>query len=201
MRYAWTDWGDDPSYNAAFNGYFFPAFDPLTSRALIQTVPSMNVKGIYTVSTSDPSSPWFPKMSRSLSPGTVVDNVQSVYNGLAIPGLRVQFDMEEKDPDRILAILTAWRIANPTVGTSWTMEAGQAGWMNDPTFRDAIIALKMRIVPQCYNGAMTQVWDTWAYLKPLVDGGYPTSILSPFYDAKHLPVGWDGFAFTVGRLP
>jgi len=89
----------------------------------------------------------------------------------------------------------------PNVNISWTMEAGQAGWMNDVAFRDAIISLRIRLVVQCYNGAMTEVWDTWAYLKTLYDGGYPASILTPFYDAAHLPHGWDGYAFTLGRLP
>jgi hypothetical protein len=134
------------------------------------------------------------------SPQQIAKAVADEYNRLAIPGLRVQFDMEEHDPDKVAEVLEAWRMIKPKVNTSWTMEAGQGGWMS-PAFVARITACRVRLVPQLYNGAMTEVWDALTYARDLTSRGFPDSIVSPFYDAKHLPRGWDGYAFTIGRLP
>ena len=200
MRYTWVDAGDDPDYAVGdrnlINGYYWPMFDAVTTRNNLNVCKGRQYAvGLYVVSN------WPQFNGRTID--DIVKLIVAEYNRFVgdIPNLKLQLDAEEKFPDRILSILTGIRLALPHVSLSWTMEAGQAGWMNEPTFRDAVQALKVRVVPQCYNGAMTEVWDTWAYLKTLVDGGWEPARLSPFYDAKHLPHGWDGFAFTVGRLP
>jgi hypothetical protein len=38
-------------------------------------------------------------------------------------------------------------------------------------------------------------------LRDLTKRGFPESSVSMFYDAAQLGVGWDGYAFTQGRLP
>ena len=72
--------------------------------------------------------------------------------------------------------------------------------MNDE-FVQTVLNCRVRLAPQLYNGQMTEVWDSLAYSRDLTKAGFPDSIISPFYDAMKLPVGWDGFAFTQGRLP
>lgn len=203
MKFAWTVAGDDPDYGKGdehgINGYYWPGFDALTTKVnLNDTVARGYVVGLYVVT----SWPQFSGRTNVDIAKLIVAEYKRLATGTnAVPGLRLQVDDERKNPNAILTVLQGIRAALPKTNLSWTMEAGQAGWMNDPDFMKAILALKLRIVPQCYNGAMTQVWDTWAYCKALLDGGWPASIISPFYDAAHLPVGWDGFAFTVGRLP
>ena len=59
-------------------------------------------------------------------------------------------------------------------------------------FVQGIISLKIRLCPQLYNGAMTEVWDSLAYTRDLTKRGFPDALVSPFYDAKHLPRGWMG---------
>jgi len=141
------------------------------------------------------------------TPKQIAAIVNAEYTRLFIPGLKVQFDMEEHDlrpevddPNKIASTLEEWRLFRPWTGTSWTMEANQGGWMS-PNFVKRILTCRVRLVPQCYNGAMTEVWDTLTYARDLTERGFPDSSISPFYDAAKLPVGWDGFAFTMGRLP
>jgi hypothetical protein len=131
---------------------------------------------------------------------------------------KVQLDNEIHDPDVILAMLRRWRQLRPNTDTSWTFESHQAGWMA-PDFVAEVVALKVRIVPQLYRGQMAhidlRVSDPAAFLRELqasiidsrdevrslVKAGFPDSLISPFFDAAFLPLGWDGFGFTQGRLP
>jgi hypothetical protein len=73
------------------------------------------------------------------------------------------------------------------------------GWMS-PTFVQAIVDLRVRVVPQFYLGDMQPVAQDVA-LKDLLVRGFPYALVSGFYDAAALPGRWDGFAFTMGRLP
>ena len=197
MRFCWADAGDDPDYAAGdrhgIDGYFWPLFDSLTTTVnLLDTQARGHVAGIYMATN-------WPQFAGK-TPTQTAAAVSAEYLRLAVPGLRVQFDIEEHDPDKIASTLEAWRSLRRGVGTSWTMEGGQGGWMT-PEFVQRILACKVRIVPQLYNGAMTEVWDSLAYARDLTSRGFPDAIISPFYDAAELPVGWDGYCFTAGRLP
>jgi hypothetical protein len=48
---------------------------------------------------------------------------------------------------------------------------------------------------------MTKTFDTLAMARDLTKRGFPDGLVTPFYDAARLPEYWDGFAFTMGRLP
>jgi hypothetical protein len=120
---------------------------------------------------------------------------------------KVQLDMEhvffENDvigSKFIVDALKRWRELHPFQDTSWTVEAMQGGWMSKE-FVAAVTSAKVRVVPQCYDGDMTQVWDTLAAARDLTKRGFLDAIITPFYDAAKLPEYWNGFAFTQGRLP
>lgn len=117
---------------------------------------------------------------------------------------KVQLDHEEHDPDQILRMLRRWRELRPTTDTSWTFEGWQAGWMSD-AFVKEVISHRVRLVPQLYTGDMREGYiiryDSLACVRELTKRGFPDTLISPHYDARALPYGWDGFCFTQGRLP
>jgi hypothetical protein len=197
MKNVWVDAGNDPDFNKGdqneINGYFLALFDSRTTKTQLENIKAKGYQvGVYMVTN------WPEFVGKT--PAQIAKLVSDEYKRLNVKSLRVQFDMEEKDPDKIASVLEEWRLLHPSVNTSWTMEAGQGGWMGQ-VFVARVLACRVRLVPQCYNGAMTQVWDTLTYSRDLTQRGFPDSLISPFYDAAHLPVGWDGFAFTQGRLP
>jgi hypothetical protein len=65
----------------------------------------------------------------------------------------------------------------------------------------AVLAARMRVVPQAYTGNMGHIAENAVYLD-LLARGFPESSISLFYDAALFPIQeFDGFAFTMGRLP
>jgi hypothetical protein len=196
MRYAWTDAGDDPDFNLGnrhgIDGYYFPMFDELTTRERLEDCKAHGYAiGLYIA--------WnWPQVVRE-NPASVAKIMSEEYKRCYVPGLRMQYNDESHEPDTILNVLKAWRGLRATVGTSWSMEGMQGGWMGK-SFAVALVGLKIRLAPQLYNGDMTQVWDSLAASRDLVKRGFPDNLVSPFYDAANLPHYWNGFAFTIGRL-
>lgn len=129
---------------------------------------------------------------------TMADKMHGLVAGVNA-ATKVQFNIELHDPELIADCLERWRALNPKTDTSWTMEGFQGGWMT-PEFVKRVLACKVRLVPQAYTGPMAAT-DTLAVARDLTKRGIPDSIISPFYDAAKLPLYWDGFAFTQGRLP
>ena len=204
MKSLWVDAGNDPDWakveSHQITHLFFALYDPRVTRSYLSDVAAKGYgTGVYVVSTSDSNSAWaeFGPAGKSFA-----DKVSAKVTPLIVSPSKpkVQLDMEEHDAVRVLEALEQFRMLHPKQDVSWTMEAGQGGWMT-PEFVDAVLKCKVRLVPQCYNGAMTEVWDALTFARDLTKRGFPDSIISPFYDAAHLPVGWDGFAFTMGRLP
>ncbi len=109
-------------------------------------------------------------------------------------------DIETKDVAFVLAFARRWRQLRPQRVTDWTLEGHQGGLFTEAQALELAAAFRF-VVPQCYNGAMTEVWDTYAMTRNLVGAGFAFAQLRPFYDAARLPVWWDGYAFTQGRLP
>ena len=70
----------------------------------------------------------------------------------------------------------------------------------DPAFVSRVLACRVRVVPQAFIGNMARV-ESDATLRDVIRRGFPENVVSVFYDAKQLGVNWDGFAFTMGRLP
>ncbi len=196
MRYVWTDAGDDPDFNVGnrhgIDGYYFPMFDDLTTRERLEDCKGRGYAvGLYIA--------WNWPQVKNSSPTEVASIMSEEYKRCYVAGLRMQYNDESHEPDKILTVLRAWRNLRSTVGTSWTMEGMQGGWMSK-AFAAAVMNLKIRLAPQLYNGAMTQVWDSLAAQRDLTKRGFADLLISPFYDAAKLPHYWNGFAFTMGRL-
>lgn len=195
MRFVWTDAGDDPDWATGerhgIDGYFMPMFDSLTTREFLrdQVKARGKVAGIYL------GNNWLP----GLSPSQVAAKVSAEYARVQVPDLRVQFNLEEHSPDRIAAILEEWRKLRPTVGTSWTLEPMQGGWM-DEAFVQRILATRVRLVPQTFTGDMRR-FESDIVLRDLSKRGFPVAGITCMYDAQQLGLGWDGYCFRMGRLP
>ena len=195
MRFVWTDAGDDPSWGVGdvhgINGYFAPLFDSITPAVLDETIARRHAYGVYL------GHNWFP----ALSAKQLAAKVSTEYKRLAArrPKLRVMLNLEEHDPPFVLGVLQAWRELHPYVSTSWSCEGMQGGWM-DQNFVSGVLACRVRIVPQCFSGNMTR-FESDVVLRDLTRRGFPENIVSPFYDAAALGLSWDGYAFTMGRLP
>lgn len=203
MKFVWTVAGDDPDFAIGdqyeINGYYMPMFDPLTTKSFLDNEIKArgHVAGTYMVTN-------WPQFTGK-TPAEIAYIVSTEYKRLQVAGLRVQFDAEEHDPTKIITIFEEWRKLHPTINTSWTFEPMQGGWMGNPCpaepsdFVKRILACRVRVVPQLYYGNMTPA-NEGHVVHDIARRGFPTSIISPFYDAAALPVWWDGFAFTMGRL-
>lgn len=211
MRFAWTVVGDDPDFaqgdKYGIDGYFYPMFDDLTTPKRLRDTAAYGggrAIGIYL------GHLWLPNQSPEQIAQAVADEHRRLTTkpGVPVKNLRVQVNFEEHDPDLVLARLRAIRALLPKVGLSWTMEGMQGGWMGPEVnattppsqFVQDILALKLRLVPQTFTGDMRRQ-ESAEVLRDLIVRGFPENIISPFYDAAQLGIGWDGYAFTMGRLP
>ena len=204
MRFVWTDAGDDPSWGVGdahgIDGYFAPLWDPLTPEVLEEAGERGHVQGAY--------------FGHNWRPGAsgveIAREVSAEYKRLAIPGLRIMFNLEEHAPEHIASCLEEWRRLRPKVNTSWSCEGMQGGWMGpvllpgqapEPgSFIARVLACRVRIVPQSFWGDMRPIAADQV-LRDLTRRGFPEHIVSLFYDASDLGDRWDGYAFTMGRLP
>lgn len=199
MRGVWADAGNDPVWEKIkANGIrwlYFPLSDPPADvrRRLLATRSLGYTGGVYAAWNwyGNPTGPEFAEI------------VHEAVTALGIQTTnewpKVMLDDERHEPATIVAELQRWRELRRYQDTAWTFESMQGGWM-DTAFVASVTATKVRLVPQCYQGDMVPV-DTLAAARDLTKRGFADSLVSPFYDAARLPIGWDGFAFTMGRLP
>lgn len=194
MRYLWTDAGNDPDFNRGdlhgINGFFQPMFDYRTTlNSLAEIRNRGHAVGIYY------GHNWLPGADAK----ELANQVNDEYLRLQIPDLKVQFNLEQHSRTFVSRVFEEWRRLQLYVDTSWTMEGMQGGWMT-PEFVSRILNARVRLVPQCFTGDMTRR-ESDVVLRDLTLRGFPESLVSPFYDAAQLGLGWSGFAFTAGRLP
>ncbi len=203
MRFIWTVAGDDPDYGNCrahgITGLFAPLFDGLTTNAYLRGFNAEGfIAGMYL------GHNWFP----ALGPVALADKVVAEYKRLtnasgegdpALAGVRLMLNLEQHDPEFILACVTRVRKQLPIVGLSWSPEGHQGGWMS-PEWVAAMVAQKVRAVPQCFVGNMARR-ESSAIVADLVLRGWPFTSVSPFLDAAQLGTDWEGYAFTEGRLP
>lgn len=195
MRFVWTDAGDDPSWEVGdrhlIEGYFAPLWDPLTPEVLDVAGERGHVQGVYF------GNNWRPGMA----PEAIAREVSAEYKRLAIPGLRVMFNLEEQDPDFVARCLEEWRRLRPKINTSWSPAGMQGGWMH-PEFVQRVLACRVRVVPQAFLDVphMNRV-ESDVILRDIIRRGFPEHVVTCFYDAAQLGVRWEGYAFTMGRLP
>jgi hypothetical protein len=108
-------------------------------------------------------------------------------------------DIEVHSPDYVRAFLTEWRELRPSRVTGWTLEPLQGGWM-DARFVQAVSKANVWIHPQSYYGNMSPV-DPDLVRADLVERGFRRELVSPVYNAAHIPTHWDGIAFRFDQLP
>jgi hypothetical protein len=119
-------------------------------------------------------------------------------------------DAEIHDPQWVLDWLRAWRKVRPTRATVWTMEPHQAGWMTATLTNpdgskvrlvDAVNAdPHLTLAPQMYGGDMSP-FSADAMVLDLLDHGVHRDHVSAFYDGARPAAYWDGYVFTLDRLP
>jgi hypothetical protein len=209
MKFLYIDAGNDPDWATLakhdIDGCFFDVRDPRLSAAYLGGVKLHKMAvGVYVVDS-------WPEIKNLTGPQCaewMEAKLLSLFQSFSFP--KVQFDLERHDPIWIAQCLTRWRELRPKQDTSWTFEGGQAGWMGPvvkppaqpSSFVQGITSLRVRLCPQLYSGSMAPPpWDSLAYTRELTAIGFPDALISPFYDAAHLPHGWSGFAFSMGRLP
>ena len=197
MRALWIDSGNDPDWvkiaNHGFTHLYFDLFDPRITRAYLDAVQAKGYgQGLYMVTN-------WPQFAGKTG-AEIAKIVSERITACAYTNTRMQFDIEEHDPDLVLAILREWRRLRPNHNTSWTMESFQGGWMSPAFVTEIVNVLRVRVVPQYYTGSMDRIAHDMG-LKNMLKAGFPMNMVTGFYDAADLPLsGWDGFAFTMGRL-
>jgi hypothetical protein len=199
MRFIWTDATDDPSWDIGdahgINGYFAPAFDPITPAVIDEAARRRHITGIYV------GHGWLSGDAAAYAK-QIADYIKPLR--AAHPDLRLQVNMEEHDSALILARLQAVRKLLPTIGLSWSLEGMQGGWISGG-LAAWIVQLKVRVVPEGFwgaGGAMQGIYDSQGLVLDLVARGIPAGSVSPMIDAKFSNIlrGWSGYAFTMGRL-
>lgn len=200
MRFLWVDENNDADYirgaREGFTGYFFSLQDPRVTKTYLEAQKWLTAHiGVYAAWNWPEFDPLTPEQQGDL----LAQKVKAI-SWLPTTGPKVQWNDERHEIDKCIRVLERFRQHQPKRDLSWTLE-GHKGGLFTPAHVQRLLALKVRIVPQLYNGPMTQVWDSLAIARDLTKRGIPDALISPFYDAKSLPYWWDGFAFTQGRLP
>jgi len=203
VRALWIDSGNDPDFvkieREDIDTLYFDMFDSRITYAYLQALVDRGFNvGVYMASN------WGQFLGKN---GTeiahiVADRVKAIVGKHRTNHFpKVQLDMEEHDPGKSIECLKAFRALKPFryQDLSWTMEGFQGGWMS-PQFVQDVISAHVRVAPQAYAGDMRPFAQDQV-LRDLLDAGFPANVISLFYDAANLPIGWNGFAFIQGRLP
>lgn len=199
MRGVWVDPGNDPQWEAidrnGIRWVYFPLSDePADVRRRLLTARERGyVGGVYSAWN------WFNLRNGTAYAVWTSERLKQVAPDATNTWPKVMLDNERHDPNDLTSMFNTWRALRRYTDTAWTLESMQGGWF-DPEFVATVIRAKVRVVPQCYAGDMRAV-DSLAAARDLTIRGIPDVLVSPFYDAAQLPLEWQGFAFTMGRLP
>jgi hypothetical protein len=200
-RALWIDAGHEPDFTKAkreqMTALFLPVSDPMDD--LRRRAADIRSNGMVVGAYMAYNDGWPQFWGHSGK-----DVAQIMYGLVAQIGgkVKTQFDLEPGSANLtfVLETLTRYRALSPTADTSWTTEGHQGGTMSTE-FVQAVVALHVRVVPQCYGASMEDTWDTLEMARNLTARGFPDALISPFHDAAKLPKWWTGFAFTQNRLP
>lgn len=198
MRAVWVDEGNDADLNKlrryGITSPYYAIRDPRVTKEYLRNVRAQQfAPGVYVAPN------WYPDMSGPQFAELVHSLIGQRYPGTAAGFPKVCVDIETHNVSYITGFLIRWRQLRPTRVTDWTFEPFQGG-LFAPLDVQIIVESGVGIVPQLYYGDMSLVAadrvviDLWAH-------GFPYSSMLGFYDAAHLPQGWQGYAFTQGRLP
>ena len=199
MRAVWVDAGNDPNYAklvaVGATAAYFDIRDERLMPSYFAEVKSHGLEvGVYAAVN------WYGNVTGPVFADLVSSRLEVIAKASSPDTPMVCLDIEVKDPSFVLGALRRWRVHRAVRVTDYTLEGHQGAILNAGQWL-AVASLVRYVVPQCYDGAMAQVWDAFAMAKDLYDHGLPFPSVRPFYDAAHLPEWWDGYAFTMGRLP
>lgn len=197
MNACWTPEGNDPGYaKLRANGIDTICRSIRDTRSSLDALNSDRAAGF--ASCVYFAANWWNDTGRELA-----DRINTYYSA-RYPNTPPDFPMLcanlETELEYVSEFLVRWRQHRPKRVTDWALE-GHKGGLFTPTFVSVVAPRVRFVVPELYNGAMTEVWDSLAMAKDLVAAGVPLAQILPFYDAAHLPAWWQGYAFHEGRLP
>jgi len=204
VRALWIDAGQDVDFAKAkrevMTALFLPISDPMAD--LKRRVAEIRFYG-YAAGVYMAHNPQWPQFW-GISGPEIADRMHALVTEVG-GKLKVQFDYEQHEASdyvQILGMLKRFRSLEAKADVSWTQEGHQGAGMT-PEFVKAVVALRVRVVPQCYDAPMTHSWCPLAMARDLTKRGFPDSLISPFYDAAKLDQvqWWSGFAFIQSRLP
>lgn len=198
MRYAWVDSEHNPRDDLAaqfgIDGWFFDPRDAFVTKPYLETwcEKKGRVAGIYLGHAwgefgSTPESFVLKALSW----------VKPLRKSNSFP--KVQWDLEQHDPEFILRVLRLWRASLPGQETSWTLEPGQGGLFGPEFITEITQKLRVRVVPQLFGGPMKPYDARWV-LEDLTSRGWPPHVISFCHDGALLHAGWSGYAFTMNRI-
>jgi len=201
VRWVWVDAGNLPAYEKlqanGIDGTFFDPRDSRITRAQLLDVQARGYKvGIYA------GAGWAELGTTPKDCAAKVDSwIRSLQQGVVVNDFpRVQFDLEMHDPEFILQTFRYHRTLHPWHSTSWALEPAQGGLFSPAFVTEVTTQLRIRICPQLFGGAM-EPFDVDYVRDDLESRGWPRSSISLMHDASKLGRGWQGYAFTQGRLP
>jgi hypothetical protein len=208
VRAVWIDEGNDADYAKLrandITEPFYSVRDPRVTKSYLEMVRGKGfAPGIY-AAWNWPQTGVVPPYTGAAKGAQFATWVNGQLERIA-PGTGPDFpavclNIETHDVPYILGAIQQWRKHRPKRITDFTLEGHQGGLFTGPQAR--AVAAKVRyIVPQCYDGNMTEDWDSWAIGLDLLEHGFPFGKVTPFLDAAHLDEWWEGYAFTAGRLP
>jgi hypothetical protein len=201
VRALWVDEHLEPDYLKAkregMTALYLPISDPMPDlqRRADEIRANGYAAGVYMAHNAAWPQFW------GISGPSIADKMHSLVAQVG-GKLKVQFDYEQHTADdyvQIEGMLKRFRALEPATGVSWTIEGHQGATMT-PEFVAAIVAHKVRVVPQCYGADMTP-WCPLEMARDLTKRGFPDALVSPFLDAARLAKWWSGFAFLQSRLP
>lgn len=204
MRACWINAGNDADYaklkSLRITAPFYDLRDPRVTKAYLTSVRDKGFSpGIYAAWN------WLPPPYTGAAKGAQFASwVNSELERIAPDTLsdfpEVCLNIETQDVPYILGALTQWRKHRPKRVTDFTLEGHQGGLFTNAQAK-AVSAKVRYIVPQCYNGAMTEVWDPWTMGLDLMQAGFPFGKITPFLDGRHLDEWWLGYAFPKDGSP
>jgi hypothetical protein len=196
MLAVWVPENNDPDYNylreLRATHVFRALRDKRTTRAALVTDRAAGFEtGVYLASN------WYPGQTAR----TVADIASTLLN--AVDGGTpfdpvVCLDVETDDLHYTRSLFHRWKAHRPKRRTDWTFEGHKGGIFTDADVADLLLLVQGYFVPQCYNGALTEVWDTLAMARDLTATGIPDERIVPFMDIRHIGEWASGYAFIQG---
>ncbi len=196
MNFVWVDEGSDPDYAKAARhsaSGLSLSIREATQASLAGLAQHGFKVGVYFAQN------WYEAPTGSALADIVSAKIDELAPNTQPDYPRVCADIETHDVGYILDFLRRWRQLRPRRVTDWALEGFQGGLFS----RDAvsrILSANVAVVPSNYTGDM-RPWAADRVALDLVRAGFPESVLHGFYDGAALPLEWDGYVFTQGRLP